>query len=580
MPISKNIDISKTINPNKFEKKIRVALLSSFSINGLSEILTVKCAEAKVGCFNYIGGYNQYAQEILNESSDLYKFNPDVTFLIVDVQKILGDLYFSPFSKTTIERENFIKNLLDDFFSLIQFFTKKSNSKIIISNLNAQNYSPYGIFETKTTYGINEMINDFNIKLTNYVKAEPLAFILDFNSFVSKYGNENIFDFRQYYFADLQISFNMMEKFADELMGYIKPLVGLTRKCIVLDLDNTLWGGIVGEDSLEGLILGPNGLGSAFMEFQRRLLSLQQRGIILAINSKNNFEDGMDVIRQHPYMILRENHFACFKINWNDKVSNMKEIARELNIGLDSIVYFDDDPVNREFVKKIMPEINTIVLPKDPSLFSKSLMDLNDFNVLKITNEDKTRGEMYIQQKNRNSLAQSTTDLNEFLSELHTKIKIKNADKFTIPRISQLTLKTNQFNLTSKRYQEEDITAFSQSKDMLVGCAEVEDKFGNNGIAGVFIINKSDKSEWEIDTFLLSCRVMGRKVEEAIFAYIVKIAKNENIKKIKAYFIITQKNKPSESFLPSLGFVQEDNEWIYDVNKNIKIPDFIELNTE
>ena len=207
-------------------------------------------------------------------------------------------------------------------------------------------------------------------------------------------------------------------------------------------------------------------------------------------------------------------------------------------------------------------------------------MDLNDFNVLKITNEDKTRGEMYIQQKNRNSLAQSTTDLNEFLSELHTKIKIKNADKFTIPRISQLTLKTNQFNLTSKRYQEEDITAFSQSKDMLVGCAEVEDKFGNNGIAGVFIINKSDKSEWEIDTFLLSCRVMGRKVEEAIFAYIVKIAKNENVKKIKAYFIITQKNKPSESFLPSLGFVQEDNEWIYDVNKNIKIPDFIELNTE
>jgi FkbH-like protein len=510
----------------------------------------------------------------------LYKFNPDITFLIVDVQKILGELYFLPFSKTITERKNFIKNLLDDFFSLIQFFTKKSNSKIIISNLNAQNYSPYGIFETKTNYGINEMINDFNIKLMNYIKDKPLAFLLDFNSFVTKYGNENIFDFRQYYLGDLQISFNMIEKFADELMGYIKPLMGLTRKCIVLDLDNTLWGGIVGEDNLEGLVLGPNGLGLAFMEFQRRLLSLQQRGIILAINSKNNFEDGIDVIRQHPYMILRENHFACFKINWNDKVSNMKEIAQELNIGLDSIVYFDDDPVNREFVKKVLPEINTIDLPKDPSLFSKSLMSLNDFNVLKITDEDKTRGKMYIQQKNRDSLAKSTTDLNEFLSELHTKIKIKNADKFTIPRISQLTLKTNQFNLTTKRYQEEDITNFSQSKDMLVGCAEVEDKFGNNGITGVFIINKSNKSEWEIDTFLLSCRVMGRKVEEAIFAYISKNAKNENVKKIRASFIPTQKNKPSENFLPSLGFVQENDKWIYDVNNNIKIPDFIELDTE
>jgi FkbH-like protein len=580
MSTSKNIEISKTIDPQKFEKKIRIALLSSFSINGLSETLTTKCAQSKIGCFNYVGKYNQYSQEILNKSSDLYKFKPDMTFLILDPQKILGDIYFSPYSKTTIEKKKFITNLLNNFYSLIKQFTEYSNSKLVITTLNAQNYSPYGIFELKTTYGIFEMINEFNYKLINHLKDKPLVFALDFNSFVAKFGQKNIFDFRQYYFGDIQISLPMLEKFSDELIGFIKPVMGLTRKCLVLDLDNTLWGGIVGEDGLEGLILGPNGVGMAFMDFQRRLLSLQQRGIMLAINSKNNFNDAIEVIKEHPHMILRENHFACMKINWNDKVSNMKEIAEELNIGLDSIVFFDDDPVNQEFVKKILPEINTINLPKDASLYCKILMDLNDFNVLKITTEDKTRGEMYVQQKNRNILSKSTSNLNEFLSELNTKIKIKMANKFTIPRISQLTLKTNQFNLTTKRYQEEEIRNISNNENMFVGCAQVEDKFGDNGITGVFIIDKSNSSEWFIDTFLLSCRVMGRKVEEALFAHIVKMAKNENIKEIKANYFPTQKNQPAESFLPSLGFVKDDKCWKYIIGNTIKTPDFIQISIE
>src|SRR5256885_9656011 len=239
------------------------------------------------------------------------------------------------------------------------------------------------------------------------------------------------------------------------------------------------------------------------MEFQRSLLALNQRGIILVINSKNNVDDALEVIRKHPHMILREENFASIRINWNDKVSNMKEIAEELNIGLDSIAYFDDDPVNREFMTMNLPEILTLDLPLDPAFYVSILHDINDFNVLKITEEDLKRKDMYLQEKQRKDFEKNVTNIEDFLKQLEIKLKIKKVDQFTIPRISQLTLKTNQFNLTTRRYQEEEIRQFSQDDNMLVGCVQVEDKFGDNGITGVFIVKKENQKEWTMDTFLL-----------------------------------------------------------------------------
>lgn len=580
MTLSYYIQTAKQIDLNKFEKKLKVAFLSSFTINGLPETITVKCSELEIGCKYYQTNYNQYSQEILNESSSLYKFKPDVSFLIINARKILGNLFFNPYSKSINERKSFIKKTVDEYISLVRFFTKKSQSKLIITSLQIPNYSPYGIFESKTEYGLYEMVEDFNVQLRNYLKNEDMVFIFDFNSFIAKYGDDYIFDFRQYFFGDINISLQMIENIADEFMGYIKPLMGINRKCIVLDLDNTLWGGIIGEDGFENIELGPNGKGGAFMEFQYRLLALQQRGIILAINSKNNSEDALKVIREHPHMILKENHFACVKINWNDKASNMKEIANDLNIGLDSMVFFDDDKINQELIKKKMPEVLTVELPDDPSSYTKSLLKMNDFNILKITSDDTNRGKMYQQQKNRKKLKKSTINLDEFLDQLETKIKIKNADKFTIPRISQLTLKTNQFNLTTNRYQEEQILNFSKDENMIVNSVQVEDKFGDNGTTGVFIINKKNSTEWILDTFLLSCRVMGRKVEEAIMSYIISSAKNDGVTKINASYIPTQKNKPCEFFLSNIGFKEEQGKWIYKVNQTIKIPQCVEIISE
>jgi FkbH-like protein len=341
-----------------------------------------------------------------------------------------------------------------------------------------------------------------------------------------------------------------------------------------LDLDNTLWGGIVGEDGFEGIKLGDDPIGRAYVEFQRHLLALNQRGIILAINSKNNFDDAIEVIRNHPNMILKEDNFACFRINWNDKMVNIKEIAEELNIGLDSIVFFDDDPINRDYMRSTLPQVLTVEL-SDSSSYSETLKSMNDFQVLKITNEDIKRSKMYLDQRKRTELQNQVGNLQDFLKQLNISVKIKKADEYTIPRISQLTLKTNQFNLTTRRYQEEDIRKFVNEKNKIVECAQIQDKFGDNGITCVYIVNKENQHEWLIDSFLLSCRVMGRGVEEALLGQIIKRAKTEGITKVKAEYIKTKKNKPTENFLSDFGFIKNGDVWIFETHKPIKKPEHL-----
>lgn len=579
--LSDYISKSAIIDNSTLEKQIRVAILSSFTLNGIEETLRVKCFELKVRCSTYVSRYNQYNQDILDPKSDLYKFLPDISLLMIDTRSILKNLFYTPYSVSSEERQKYIDNRARELLTLVKTFTKRSNSKLIINNFNIPTYSPYGICEVKVEYGLKQMIEDLNSKLKSLLRSEPTVYIYDFNAFVTKYGEGNVFDYRQFLVGDIKVALNYLPYLAEDWMAYIKPTLGLNRKCIVLDLDNTLWGGIVGEDGYEGIELGPKAPGAAFVEFQRHLLSLYQRGVVLAINSKNNPEDALEVIRKHPYMVLREENFASLRINWNDKITNMREIAEELNIGLDSIVYFDDDPVNRELMLKIFPEILTVDLPNDPSLYAPILMSLNDFDVLKLTEEDTKRGQMYAQQRKRIELEKTSTNLDDYLSQLGIRVTVKKADEFTIPRIAQLVLKTNQFNLTTRRYQEEDIMKFSKEESMLVACAQVEDKFGDNGITGAYIIKKDSPLEWTIDTFLLSCRVMGRGVEEAIMGFILKAAKKEGVITVKGQYIPTKKNKACEQFLGNLGFKKEGQNWIYSLHDNlIKIPSYMELKSE
>jgi FkbH-like protein len=558
-----------------------VAILSSFTINGLEEALRVKCAESDITCATYLCGYGQYNQDILDQSSKLYEFSPDITFMIIDTRSVLSTLFYTPYTIPANDRRTYIDKRVADFVNLVKTFKNRTGSKLVLTNCNIPTYSPYGICEVRTEYGLKEMVYDFNARLSDAFRSDPQVFLFDFNSFVAKYGEINVLDYRQFLVGDIKVSLSYIPHLAEELMGYVKANLGVNRKCIVLDLDNTLWGGIIGEDGFDRIDLSLKPPGMAFMEFQRVLLALYQRGVILAINSRNNEDEALRAIRDHPFMVLREEHFATMKINWSDKISNMKEIAQELNIGLDSIVYFDDDPINRELMSKAIPQIKTIDLPDDPSLYASTLMQINDFNTLVMTNEDRNRGEMYREEHKRTELKRSSSNLEDFLKQLEIRVTMKKANNFTIPRIAQLTLKTNQFNLTTRRYQEEDVETLAQDHTKLIGCAQTQDKFGDNGITGVYIVNKNhvDK-EWFIDTFLLSCRVMGRGIEDAMMGYILSKAKEEGVIKVKAEFIPTKKNKPCEQLLPNFGFRKEGEQWVYTYNVPIKQTNHVELNED
>ena len=353
--LSDYIALSKNIDDLKYDKKLKVAILSSFTLNGLSETLHVKCSDLGIRYQSYLGGYNQYNQELLNSKSKLYNFSPDVTFLLIDIRNFFGNSFHSAHNISNDERKFLAKEKINELENLIHTFENNSKSKLVMTTLDVPSYSPSGIIETKLEFGFHEMIEEINNSLRQMSKTHPSLYVYDFRQFISKFGEKNIFDYRQFHLGDIQIAFNFIPYLANDLMSYIKPMFGTNRKCIVLDLDNTLWGGIVGEDGFDGIELGDTPNGKAFVEFQKELLSLWNQGIILAINSKNNFDDAMKVISEHPNMILREKNFANIQINWDDKAINIKKIADEINIGLNSIVFFDDDKINCERIRQEFP---------------------------------------------------------------------------------------------------------------------------------------------------------------------------------------------------------------------------------
>jgi len=565
---------------NEHKNHTNIAFLSSFTINGLSETVQVKCNEKKIYCDTYAGGYNQFSQEILNLKSKLYDFSPNLTFLILDLRSVLGDLFFFPYSYTEKEKKELINSKLNELFEIITFFVKNSNSKLVLTNFNSPSYSSYGIASMKSNFNLKDMVLYMNKKLQEFTINKNSIFIFDFDAFVSKFGEKNVFNYQNYFFGDIKIDLDYIPYFANELIPYIIAQLGISKKCIVLDLDNTLWGGTVGEDGFDGIKLGPQLPGNTYLEFQKNLKALKNRGIILAINSKNNFNDAIQVINEHPNMILRKEDFSSIMINWNNKVSNMYEIAQELNIGLDSIVFFDDDPVNRELMRTSLPDILTVELPKDSSEYVNTLHELPEFSMFEITDEDSKRSEMYAQQQTRKEFEISTPNLEDLLRNLSLELIIKKSNNFTNPRISQLILKTNQFNLTTKRYTAEEILNFTNDENIIIGCAQVKDKFGDHGITGVFIIKKLNSNEWFLDTFLLSCRIIGREIEKGILNYIINEAKKNGIKIIKSQYVRTEKNTPIQDFLPNCGFKQINNFWEYDLNNAFNMPDFIKIEIE
>jgi len=411
------------------------------------------------------------------------------------------------------------------------------------------------------------LVYKLNQALRLACETRPNSFLWDFDNFVSKYGSNNLYDAKAWYISRNPYKQSAYVNMGANIIRYILSALGSGKKCIVLDLDNTLWGGIIGEDGMDGIALGQDYPGSCYVDFQKELLKFYNRGIILAINSKNNETDAFDVIDNHPYMVLRRKHFAAYAINWNDKASNLQALADELNIGIDSMIMIDDNPVECELIRQQCPQCLVIQLPVRPYLIPSVFDNCPEMENIRLTEEDKKKGVMYQQQLERKKLESTTSDLGDYLRALNIQIEIKVADTFSIPRIAQLTQKTNQFNMTTRRYTEADIVQFVGSKHSHVYSISATDRFGDNGIIGVVIFHIEDE-RCTIDTFLLSCRVIGRTIEQSIVAFVAEYAKENGAKTLIGEFFPTAKNKPASDVYEKMNFIKvSDNKFVADLIK-------------
>ena len=328
------------------------------------------------------------------------------------------------------------------------------------------------------------------------------------------------------------------------------------KKCLVLDLDNTLWGGVLGEEGIDGIQIGGDYPGKAFLYFQEALLQLSQRGVILTICSKNNEQDVLDAWEKNPYLVLKKEHFATYRINWNDKATNIQEMAKELNLGLDSFVFVDDNPTERELIKQLLPMVEVPAFPAQPyelpTFFQTLVADY--FQVYAITDEDQKKTLQYKANASRAQEQRNFGDFTDFLKSLDIQMTIEQANDFNIQRIAQMTQKTNQFNLTTKRYTDADIRQFLQA-GWQIWCLSVADKFGDNGITGCIMVHDA-----EIDSLLLSCRILGKGIEHAFLKTVLSQLRSEGVGEVKAAYGPTIKNKQVADFYDKNGFTVDSEE--------------------
>jgi FkbH-like protein len=401
--------------------------------------------------------------------------------------------------------------------------------------------------------------------------------VVDIERLAGAHGKTRCINYEMYYRGAVALSESFLPIITDEYMSYIKALKNLTRKCIILDLDNVLWGGILGEDGFDGIKLGGGPMGRAYADFQRLLLSYYNRGIILATNSKNNCGEALRVIQEHP---------SIMRINWKDKVENMIDLADELNLGLESMVFVDDSPQERERIRQALPQVFVLDLPVSPFRHCEALHNVKDFNSLILSEEDTRRGDMYYAKRKRRDLLKSKGNLEDFLKSLDIRAEVKYVNSFTMPRITSLINRTNQFNVTTRRYNLAEVEEMcSQPDEFGIYNMRIRDKFGDEGIVGVAIVRKEGR-KWVIDTFLISCRVIGRKVETALLAKIVEDAQREGASFLIGEFIPTKKNAPAKSLYSDHGFEmieEEDAAVLWELNLNegtVKTPDWVRITYE
>lgn len=551
----------------------RLGLLRSFTLEPVIPILRAASFVSGIELNVHISEFNAYAQEMLNPSSALYRFTPDVAVLAVRTCDIAPDLALE-------ENKQAVERVLANFRSWIHAFRKHSQASLLVHTLEAPAIPDQGILDAQSEFGQAEAIRQINAGLRSIAAGNVGVFLVDYDALVARYGRTRWHDERKWLTVRMPIAADCHIHLAQEWMRFLHPLTARISKALVTDLDNTLWGGVLGEDGPEGIQVGLEYPGAAYRALQQAMLDLHRRGILLAISSKNNQTDAMRVLAEHEGMLLRPEHIAAMRINWNNKAQSLREIAKELNIGVDSLAFLDDNPVERARIRQELPDVTVIELPPDPLGYVDALRSSPVFERLTFSREDRERNVYYIQQRQRQELEQSVTSVEDFYRSLKQEAEIAPVRPESLARVALLTRKTNQFNLTTRRYSDQQIAELAGTAGWNIYSVQVKDRFGDNGIVGV-VITRLEGEVCEIDTFLLSCRVIGRTVESAVLAWLAEESRSRGANVLKGWFVPTSKNAPAREFYQAHDFRLVANDdgrtlWALDLRESqVKCPEWI-----
>ncbi len=526
---------------------MKLAVLGSFSIQHLTKLLRLFLDNEGINADIYEGEYDGINMDVLDSSSPLFEFAPRFVVLLMRHNDFRW------------ETEEDLKQAEEYTDNLIKHLSAINGVTVFISNIAVPPERPWGSLEADYTHTRSSLIRRFNLSLA---KRRPgNVRIIDFEFLSSLKGKESWFDSTSYFLSKQGFSMEYLGTVAGEITRMILPDLGMVRKCLVLDLDNTLWGGIVGDDGPEGINVDPNDPeGEAYRAFQEYILLLKKRGVILAVNSKNDEEIAKEPFLKNEGMIIKLSDIACFTANWSDKAGNMAYIAKTLNIGMNSLVFFDDNPAERELIKKFCPEVLVIDVPPEPESYVRALDAADPFEWTGVTKEDIVRSDSYIANRQREEMASSFQDYKEYLKALEMKEKTGIVTEAEAERFSQLTNKSNQFNLRTCRYSDGEIREMMEDPGVRLIYVSLSDKFTEYGIISCIVLRKAPKDpalnedDCFIENWCMSCRVLKRGVEEWAFKRIKEEAASLGCRRIVGEYIRTKKNGMVEGLFASLGF--------------------------
>lgn len=562
-------------------KKIKVAVLGKYNFDTLISAIRVSLMAKGFIPEIYQSGYGLMEQEIIDPKSDFYGFKPDIALLVTGYRDVKE---FPEHGADPATVNKMVDREAAKYASLWKTITDRMPCHILQNNIDIPVERPFGELEAKYPWAKTNYLRRINLKLGEL--APGYVSILDIDHLSSKIGKRLWFDERFYYHSKDGFAFDCMPEYADLFALLVSAVKGASKKCLVLDLDNTLWGGAIGDEGIENIRFGQgSGDGEAYLEFARYIDALRRRGVVLAVCSKNDEETAREPFLKLEEMPIKLEDISVFMANWDDKATNIKRIAQKLNIGLDYLVFVDNDPIERELVKRFLPMVSVTELPDDPSLYKRALYDGHYFEMTEFSKEDRERSKYYRAQEGFDAEKEGAPDIATFLQSLNMKLTVSAFNDIDLGRITQLVNKTNQFNLTTRRYSEAEIRSVMKDSEYVTVSARLKDKFGDHGLISVFIGRIAEGSILEIDTWVMSCRVFSRKVEDNLFDHVLNVIRRRGISFVRGAYIPTKKNAIVKDLYSNFDFILRETEkngtthWELDLNTLRKTYGKMEVNS-